>query len=588
VKIVDLKQGTPAWHAHRLAHFNASDAPAMMGCSPYETRDELVRRLATGITPEVSEPLLRVYKAGHRAEKLARPLAEKIVGEELFPVTAVADDGPYSASMDGITMGEDKAFEHKSLNNVLREAMFDGCTGADLPLVYRVQMEHQDLVGTGIEATLFMASKWYDDGTLVEERHCWYAPDLALRAAIVEGWKKLEQDVAAYVHTDHAPAPKVEPKAKDAKLPALRIEVRGEVLASNVEDLRALAVGRIALVKTELVVDQDFADARVDAAWLREVAESMKLGVQMVRGGMETVDALLVMLEQVEALATRKAIDLENLVEKEGKARKEQVVADAQADLDEHIKKHNASLGAMYLQRVVGPLAEAAKRLKTIDSTKEKVGTALAAEKAKADALALAFTRNRAHLKQGDVDWITVFPDFAAVGSKAQEDFEAIAKQRIDRANEAAETARKAREAAEAAAAAPAPVAAPTPAPAPVVANVALSTVASMLPSGMGMRRVLEEPADESPPPAITVHAAVVEDDGSRIKLGDINARIAPLSIDAAGLATLGWVHVGTDKSAKLFREIDLPQILASMLGHLQKAHRVAADEAAKASGLPF
>lgn len=583
MKIVDLKQGTPAWHAHRLAHFNASDAPAMMGCpGAYEKREDLVRRLATGITPEVSAQLQRVYDAGHRAEKLARPLAEKIVGEELFPVTAVADNGPYSASMDGITMGEDKAFEHKSLNNVLREAMFDGCTGADLPLVYRVQMEHQDLVGTGIEATLFMASKWYDDGTLVEERHCWYAPDLALRAAIVEGWKKLEQDVAAYVHTDHTPAPKVEPKAKDAKLPALRIEVRGEVLASNVEDLRALAVGRIALVKTELVVDQDFADARVDAAWLREVAESMKLGVQMVRGGMETVDALLVMLEQVEALATRKAIDLENLVEKEGKARKEQVVADAQADLDEHIKKHNASLGAMYLQRVVGPLAEAAKRLKTIDSTKEKVGTALAAEKAKADALALAFTRNRAHLKQGDVDWITVFPDFAAVGSKAQEDFEAIAKQRIDRANEAAETARKAREAAEAAAAAPASVAEPN--PAPVAAQNAPVATGS---GGFG-RLYSPAPAAESLPPTVTVCAAAVEDDGSRIKLGDINARIAPLSIDAAGLAALGWVHVGTDKSAKLFREIDLPQILASMLGHLQKAHRVAADEAAKAQGLPF
>lgn len=579
MKIVDLKQGTPAWHAHRLAHFNASDAPAMMGCSPYETRDELVRRLATGITPEVSPQLQSVYNAGHRAEKLARPVAERIMGEELFPVTAVSDDGPYSASMDGITMGEDKAFEHKSLNNVLRGVLVQGNDSAELlPLLYRVQMEHQNLVCDTVQRTLFMASKWDDQGNLVEERHCWYEPDLALRAAIVEGWKKLEQDVAAYVHTDHTPAPKVEPKAKDAKLPALRIEVRGEVLASNVEDLRALAVGRIALVKTELVTDQDFVDAKVDAAWLREVAATMKAGLQQVRDGMETVDALMTMLEQVHALSERKAIDLENLVTSESKRRKDDVVIKAQGDLDEHIKKHNAALGAMYLQRVVGPLALAAKGLKTIDSTTAKVGAALTAEKSKADALALAFTRNRAHLKQGDVDWFNLFPDFATVGSKEQEDFQAIAKQRIDRANEAAETARKAREAAEAAAAAPAPVA--DPAPAPVATG--------------GYRRSGPAPAEQTITqdlqglPATVVVAAAVEDDGSRIKLGDINARIAPLSIDAAGLATLGWVHVGTDKSAKLFREIDLPQILATIQGHVQKAFRVAADEAAKASGLPF
>lgn len=569
MKIVNLKQGTPEWHAHRARHFNASDAPAMMGCSPYKTRDQLVRELATGIGEDITPQKQRIFDAGHHAEKLARPLAERIIGESLFPVTAVADVGPYSASMDGLTMGEDVAFEHKALNDVLRGVLVPGnCSAELLPLVYRVQMEHQCMVADTVERTLFMASKWDDQGNLVEERHCWYTPDLALRATIVEGWKQLERDVAAYDPAKDQPAPKVEAKVKDAKLPALRIEVRGEVLASNVEDLRALAVGRIALVKTELVTDQDFVDAKVDAAWLREVAATMKAGLQQVRDGMETVDALMTMLEQVHALSERKAIDLENLVTSESKRRKDDVVIKAQGELDEHIKKHNAALGAMYLQRVVGPLALAAKGLKTIDSTIAKVGAALTAEKAKADALALNFTRNRAHLKQDGVDWITLFADFASQGGQDSEVFQAIAKQRIDRANEAAETARKAREAA----AAPAPVAAPTPAPAPVVVQPIIEPAASL--AGL--------------PGTVTVAAAAVEDDGSRIKLGDINARIAPLSIDAAGLAALGWVHVGTDKSAKLFREIDLPQILASMLGHLQKAHRVAADEAAKAQGLPF
>ena len=46
----DFAQGTPEWHQHRATHFNASDAPAMMGVSPYMTRTELLTRMKTGIS----------------------------------------------------------------------------------------------------------------------------------------------------------------------------------------------------------------------------------------------------------------------------------------------------------------------------------------------------------------------------------------------------------------------------------------------------------------------------------------------------------------------------------------------------------
>ena len=53
MKIVNLVQGSPEWHAHRATHFNASDAPAMLGVSPYKTRAQLVREYATGVTADV-------------------------------------------------------------------------------------------------------------------------------------------------------------------------------------------------------------------------------------------------------------------------------------------------------------------------------------------------------------------------------------------------------------------------------------------------------------------------------------------------------------------------------------------------------
>ena len=54
MRTVDLVQGSDQWHAHRAKHFNASEAPAMMGMSQYTSRDALLKEKATGIAPEIS------------------------------------------------------------------------------------------------------------------------------------------------------------------------------------------------------------------------------------------------------------------------------------------------------------------------------------------------------------------------------------------------------------------------------------------------------------------------------------------------------------------------------------------------------
>ena len=114
MELHNLTQGTPQWHAHRLTHFNASDAPAMMGCSPYKTRSQLLHEMHTGLVPEVDAATQRRFDDGHRFEELARPLAEDIIGDDLYPV--VGSLQRLSASFDGLTMDRKVSFEHKSLN----------------------------------------------------------------------------------------------------------------------------------------------------------------------------------------------------------------------------------------------------------------------------------------------------------------------------------------------------------------------------------------------------------------------------------------------------------------------------------------
>jgi hypothetical protein len=62
------------------------------------------------------------------------------------------------------------------------------------------------------------------------------------------------------------------------------------------------------------------------------------------------------------------------------------------------------------------------------------------------------------------------------------------------------------------------------------------------------------------------------EETGEMIKLGEINARIAPLSITADGLARLGFPHADTDKSAKLYLESSFPKICDALITAIGKA----------------
>ena len=239
MRIVSLQQGSPEWHAHRATHYNASDAPAMLGVSPYKTRAQLVREYATGVTAEVDSLTQKRFDDGHRFEALARPLAEAIIGEDLYPCVGVSELHPkLSASFDGLALLQDVAFEHKTLNDLLRGAMVEGCTGADLPEGYRAQLEQQSMVADGARV-LFIASKWNGDELAEPARHCWYTPDPMMAARIVDGWKQFANDVAEYQAKEQAaPAPT---GRAPGTLPTLRIEVTGMVTQSNLAEWEAAA-----------------------------------------------------------------------------------------------------------------------------------------------------------------------------------------------------------------------------------------------------------------------------------------------------------------------------------------------------------
>ncbi|MGV6491342.1 lambda-exonuclease family protein [Stenotrophomonas rhizophila] len=583
MKIVSLIQGTPEWHAHRANHFNASDAPAMLGLSPYKSRAQLVRELATGAGEEIDAETQRRFNDGHLFEALARPVAEQIIGHELYPV--VGSDGPYSASFDGLTLLGDMAFEHKSLNDALRAAMVEGCTGSELPELYQVQMEHQLMVSDEADRVLFMASKWRKDGQgewqLVEERHCWYMPNPELRARIVAGWAQLEADVAAY--EPEAPAVPVAAGRAPHQMPALRIEVTGMVTASNLAEWKERAIAVFQGISQDLTTDQDFADAEKTVKWCGEIEDQLKGAKQHALSQTESIDELFRTIDAIsdQARATRLALD--KLVTKRKEERRTEIGNNARRAVQDHVRAINETLGEHGLpvpSTLIADLQAAMKGKRSFASMQDAVDAVATNAKITASQAADRVRANMAILADHP-EHATLFADRVQLcASKAPEDLRNLVAARIaehQRAEQAkldAERekireeeeararklaadevlAQQQREAAERAAAVPAP--APVEAAAPMQQTVAAAP-----------RPVPTAVASSSAPAAAAAPREVV-----KIKLGDINARIAPLSISADGLAQLGFKPINATGAAKLYDQAQFPAMCEALIEGLRGA----------------
>ena len=428
MNVADLIQGSPEWLAYRAQHFNASDAPAMMGCSPYKTRAELLRELHTGVVADVDIATQKRFDNGHRLEALARPLAEQIIGEDLYPV--VGSEGRLSASFDGLTLDETTVYEHKALNADLRAAMQNEDNANTLPLHYRVQLEQQ-LYVSGADRALFMSSAWDAEGGLIEERHCWYSSDKELRAQIIAGWDQFAADLAAYVKPeDHEPAPVG--KAPET-LPALRIEVTGQVTASNLAEFKETALSAIRSVNRNLTTDSDFADAEKAVKWCSDVETRIKAAKEHALSQTASIDALFKTLDDIAEESKRVRLDLGKVVDRRKVEVKEHAVAAARKALDLHIAVVNSEIAPMALRPVPVDFAGAIKGLRSIASMQDALDTALAAAKITADTQGRAIRANVAHFQKTTEGMEFLFADLGVLVHKSADDFEAVLASRIGR-----------------------------------------------------------------------------------------------------------------------------------------------------------
>lgn len=442
METLDLLQGSYsiAWHEHRSKHYNASDAPAMLSESKHKNRSKFLHERQTGIIPDVDEATQRRFDDGHRFEALARPLAEEIIGDDLYPVTGVK--GKLSASFDGINLDESIIFEHKSLNNDLRTVQ----SAEELPIMYRIQMEQQ-LYISDAEKCLFMASKWDNNDELIDEIHFWYEPDLELREKIIAGWEQFEADLEVWEPVNHQEKPVAE---ATESLPMLSIRVNGELaIVSNLgifgEQLRNF-VGRITKDPQD---DQDFANLESAVKKLKEAEDALEKAENYALAQIEDVNLMRQAVSELKELARSSRLMSEKLVKSQKEVIKLNILSSARNKFGAYIAELQQGIKGVRIDMQEPDFGGAMKNKRTISSLHDAVDTLLAHSKSHADKVASDYRDKLAWCAEHARGCGFLLSDLQALIAKPREDFELAITSRIKDYQESerikAETAEKER-----------------------------------------------------------------------------------------------------------------------------------------------
>lgn len=581
MRIHELVQGSDEWAAFRLTRHGASEAAAMLGLSKKTTRSELLRVKHTGTPKEFSDWVQEnILDYGHEVEALARPLIEEIIGEDLYPVTCSDEDsgGHLSASCDGLTMAADTAFEHKQWNAELAASVSNGT----LPDAHMPQCQ-QIMMITGAQRVIFTVS----DGTPNNMVWMEVLPDEAWFERIRDGWTQFDRDLTSYSLPEQRPMMVAE--AVQA-LPAVAVQVIGQI--SVRENFNVFETALRDFLENKLIrepqTDQDFVDLDQQIKAMKKAEDTLNAAEAMMLAQIDSVDQAKRQKDMLAKLVRDNRLMAEKLLESEKTRRRAEKVEAARKAFTAHLSELQREIQDLQLDVVMPDFAGAIKGLKTLSSIDDKLDTTLANGKIAADRQAKDLRAKLAWVDENASEYRALLADLQQLAAKPLDDFRLAVTSRIDahkKAEEAKLEAQRERirqqerekleqEAADAErerlAAAERERAAAEPASEPVAPPV---VPAQSKPYVQAVDDLIgaDLKAMEDSLPFETAAAPT----SRTIKLGDINARIAPLSISADGLASLGFRPIGNERAAKLYAESDLIAIYRGLWSVIQGAVNV-------------
>lgn len=162
MKILDLEQGSPAWHAWRKTVITATDCPAIMGTSPWTTEYKCWQKKLGLIEDQASNDAM---ERGKRLEPIIRERFIKKYSRNMM--AAVVESSEYEflgASLDGISDGGKYILEIKTG----KKNLYDMALAGIIPPYYLDQIQQQLLV-TNAEKCFYTVGGEEEDKDVVIE-----------------------------------------------------------------------------------------------------------------------------------------------------------------------------------------------------------------------------------------------------------------------------------------------------------------------------------------------------------------------------------------------------------------------------------
>lgn len=417
-QILNIQQGSDEWARIRANRFTASEAAAVFGEHKYMSRSDLLHQKKCQPEKDVDPAKQRLFDKGHEAEAAARPIAEKIIGDDLFPVVLDDEEGGFLASMDGLSTLGDIGWEHKLLSESLAQQIDSG----ELEEHYRIQMDQQFAL-SGADHILFTAS----DGTEENAKHLWIERDEDRIKRLIAGWDQFEKDLAEY----EPPKAKQEATGKAPEdLPAIRVEVSGGVTASNLGEFREHAMAVLQNINTELSTDQDFADAEKTVKWCGEVEKKLDAAKEHALSQTASIDELFRTLDSIKEEARQQRLALDKKVKARKQEVRDSIYQAACKQIQDHTDELTDDLGVA-LPPIDADIAGAMKGKKTVSSLQSAADEAVANAKISADEIARKIRGNLKIMQDHAPNHEFLFNDRNQIVTKDPEDFEALVKNRV-------------------------------------------------------------------------------------------------------------------------------------------------------------
>lgn len=425
MQIHQVEQGSPEWHALRDDdYFTASNAPAMMGASPYKSRPALMAEMKGAAKEPISERQQALFDDGHAAEASARDHLEMETMRD-WPalVGTIEIDGlRLLASFDGLILGY-RAWEHKLWNKTLVENVRNNV----LEPKHYWQLEHQALVA-GVDEILFTTS----DGTTVNRASMVYESQPERRQAIIDGWKQFAIDLEGFeieAKQEVIPAQKVE------ALPAVNYKMDGAMITSNIKDVLVAIQDRAARESNRVLEsDTDFASKDEFNKSVKALRASLKEKVEAVQGEFATYADFATTAAEIDKVLQKMQSHGEKQVDKAKADKKAKIKRDGIDAVTAHIQACNARMAPVLIHEITDAAADfdaVMKNKRTIESLETEVNQEVARVKIAMTKATDLVEANLIIMRDLAKDHEFLFNDFRTIVNQASESFTAVVKTRI-------------------------------------------------------------------------------------------------------------------------------------------------------------